>query len=137
RGIAGASMGGYGALYLAFHHPDLFSAAASQSGVASLLYDGPYPYKKNKAKLSKKPKKKVKDYGSPIGEHLSRMLGLDATNWRAHDPTSMVAGLDKSQKLVIYLDCGTEDEYKLQHGNAYLDELLTAAGVEHTLYLVP
>ena len=32
RAISGLSMGGYGALYLAIRHPDLFCAAGSMSG---------------------------------------------------------------------------------------------------------
>ena len=44
RGIAGLSMGGYGALFLAARHPDMFSAAVSHSGVVSPLYVGPHPY---------------------------------------------------------------------------------------------
>ncbi|HLL24000.1 MAG TPA: alpha/beta hydrolase family protein, partial [Kofleriaceae bacterium] len=48
RAIAGLSMGGFGALQLAMRHPDLFVAAASHSGVDSLLYGGPIPYEKGK-----------------------------------------------------------------------------------------
>ncbi len=36
RAIVGSSMGGYGALYLATRHPDLFGAAGSMSGVANM-----------------------------------------------------------------------------------------------------
>ena len=44
RAIAGLSMGGYGALALAAGYPDVFSAAASHSGVIAPLYDGPHPF---------------------------------------------------------------------------------------------
>ncbi len=44
RGIAGLSMGGYGAVAIALEHPDVFSAAASHSGVLSPLYAGPHPF---------------------------------------------------------------------------------------------
>src|SRR6185503_1468477 len=44
RGIGGLSMGGYGALSLALHYPDVFSAAASHSGVVSPMYVGPKPF---------------------------------------------------------------------------------------------
>lgn len=37
RGVAGLSMGGYGAMALALRHPDLFAAAASHSGVLAPL----------------------------------------------------------------------------------------------------
>ncbi|HEX5059243.1 MAG TPA: alpha/beta hydrolase-fold protein, partial [Kofleriaceae bacterium] len=44
RAIAGLSMGGFGALMLSMRHQDLFAAAASHSGVDSLIYMGPFPY---------------------------------------------------------------------------------------------
>src|SRR5215207_2344427 len=44
RAIAGLSMGGYGAVSLALAYPDVFSAAASHSGVLSPLFVGPHPY---------------------------------------------------------------------------------------------
>ena len=44
RATAGLSMGGFGAMQLALRHQDLFSAAASHSGMVSLLYDGPHPH---------------------------------------------------------------------------------------------
>lgn len=37
RGIAGLSMGGYGAVMLALRHPDLFCAAASHSGAMAFV----------------------------------------------------------------------------------------------------
>ena len=43
RGIAGLSMGGYGAISLALAYPDVFAAAASHSGVLSPLFDRPAP----------------------------------------------------------------------------------------------
>ncbi len=36
RGIAGLSMGGYGSLYLAFRHPDVFTFCGSLSGAVSI-----------------------------------------------------------------------------------------------------
>ena len=42
RGVAGLSMGGYGAVSLALGYPDVFSAAASHSGVLSPLLGIPH-----------------------------------------------------------------------------------------------
>ena len=42
RAIAGLSMGGYGAMALAFEYPGVFAAAASHSGVLAPLYMGPH-----------------------------------------------------------------------------------------------
>jgi S-formylglutathione hydrolase FrmB len=44
RGIAGLSMGGYGAVTLALSYPGVFAAAASHSGVVSPRLLGPHPY---------------------------------------------------------------------------------------------
>jgi S-formylglutathione hydrolase FrmB len=137
RAMAGVSMGGYGALYLAFKRPDLFGAAASHSGIVSLLYEGPYPYKKGKARLSRKPKKRIKDLGPDFGRHLGKAFGTDLKNWRSHDPTSMVTSIKKETPVLVYLDCGTEDEFQLQHANLYLSELLSAAGLVNELFLGP
>src|SRR5262245_54876263 len=44
RGIAGLSMGGFGAMSVGLRHPDEFAAAASHSGAIALLYRGPRPF---------------------------------------------------------------------------------------------
>src|SRR5438128_5176122 len=44
RGIAGLSMGGYGAVTIALEDPDVFSAGASHSGVLLPLFAGPTPF---------------------------------------------------------------------------------------------
>jgi pimeloyl-ACP methyl ester carboxylesterase len=44
RGVAGLSMGGYGAVTLALRYPDVFAAAVSHSGVLAPLFAGPRPY---------------------------------------------------------------------------------------------
>ena len=44
RVIAGLSAGGFGAIDIALHHPQLFGAAASWSGYFSPLHDGPFAH---------------------------------------------------------------------------------------------
>ncbi len=135
RAIGGLSMGGFGALMLAMRHPDLYSAVASHSGVASLLYRGPYPYVTGKAQIADDPKPWIKSAGN-FGVVFERAFGTDIANWRAHDPATLGAKLAPGQ-LAIYLDCGTEDEFRLDNGMQHLHDVLKQAGVAHTYHLVP
>ena len=135
RAIAGLSMGGFGALQLSMRHPELFAAAASHSGVDSLIYGGPFPYAAGKVEIIKD----VKRWGGPFVE-LNRwmrgMFGDDMKRWKAHDPTTLVESLEPGT-LALYLDCGTEDGFMLQHGAAWLHDLLLARKIDHVFYLGP
>lgn len=133
RGIAGLSMGGFGALSLAMRHQDLFAATASHSGVDALLYQGPDPYAAGKVVLGDDPKKAPKD---PFTQWIVGIFGPDIEKWRAHDPASLVEKLEPGA-LAIYLDCGTEDEFRLHNGAQYLHDLLLAKKIEHEWYLGP
>jgi S-formylglutathione hydrolase FrmB len=134
RAIAGLSMGGFGALQLAMRHPDLFAAAASHSGVVSLIYNGPNPYQKDKVELLKD----VKQWGGPdeIKRWVLGLLGTDIAHWREYDPTTLVDTL-KPGTLALYIDCGTEDFFTLQNHAAWLHDLLLAKKIDHAFYLGP
>jgi len=133
RAIAGLSMGGFGALQLAMRHPDLFAAAASHSGVDALLYQGPDPYVPGKAVVSDDISKAPQD---PFTRWLVGIFGKDIANWRAHDPAALVEKLQPGA-LALYLDCGTEDEFRLHNGAQYLHDLLLAKKIDHEWYLGP
>lgn len=135
RAIAGLSMGGFGALELSMRHPDLFAAAASHSGVAALLYEGPYPYEKGKVKLFTKVQK-APEAGGEILRWLNGIFGDKLENWRAHDPAALVAKLEPG-KPALYLDCGTEDIFKLDNGAAYVHDLLLDRKIDHAFYIGP
>ncbi|MDB4955889.1 MAG: hypothetical protein JWO36_3458 [Myxococcales bacterium] len=135
RGIAGLSMGGFGALVLAMRHPELFAAAASHSGIDALLYIGPHPYVANKVTLVTDPK----TWGTglaELGTWVQAIFGADLASWKAHDPASLVDTLEPG-KLALYLDCGTEDDFALQDGASYLHDLLLAKHYEHAFFLGP
>lgn len=135
RGLAGMSMGGYGALMLGMRHHDVWSAAASHSGVDSLLYAGPFPYAKGKAQLTDD----VAHWGAtvePIGGLVRGIFGSDLANWKAHDPSVLATSL-KPGDLALYLDVGTEDDFHLENQAQYLDEVLTAHGLAHAWYIGP
>lgn len=135
RGIAGLSMGGFGALMLSLRHPALFAAAASHSGVDALLYAGPIPYEAGKVVLETDPKRWGAGIG-PFGDWFRGIFGLDIANWRAHDPAALVGELAPG-RLALYLDCGTEDDFALHNGAQYVHDLLTARGIAHAWYLGP
>ena len=135
RAIAGFSMGGYGALVLAMRHPDLFAAVASHSGVDSLLYVGPHPYAAGKVQLLADPKDAARDAGM-IGDWLRGLFGPDLAAWKAVDPTTLVDKL-AAGKLAIYLDCGTEDDFRLNDSASYLHDLLLAKKIDHAFFLGP
>lgn len=135
RGIAGLSMGGFGALQLALRHQDLFAAAASHSGIDALLYAGPVPYAKGTVQLVKDPRGWGAHVGR-IGPWVRAIFGPALARWQAHDPASLATALAPG-KLALYLDCGTEDEFMLQHGAAYLHDVLADRGIEHTYFIGP
>jgi len=135
RGIAGLSMGGYGALMLSMRNPELYAAAASHSGVDALLYSGPFPYEKGKVTLINHPK----EWGAGIGDFgtwIRGLYGADISTWRTHDPAVLVDKLAPG-KLKLYLDCGTEDVFMLHNGMQYLHDLLLERKLEHDYYIGP
>ena len=135
RGIAGLSMGGYGALMLGLRHPDEFAAAASHSGVVALLYAGPHPYVAGQARLIDDPKGYGRAAGN-LGEWIASRFGTHIEDYRARDPATLVAKLEPGT-LALYLDCGTEDDFKLDDSASYVHDLLVARHIEHTFFLGP
>ena len=135
RGIAGLSMGGFGALSLGMRHPELFAAAASHSGVVALFYAGPHPYRAADVKLLGDVGRWGENVGA-IGTLVRGILGADPANWRAHDPATLAAQLPDG-KLALYLDCGTEDDFGLEDSAAYLHDVLQKAHVSHQFALLP
>ena len=135
RGIAGLSMGGFGALVLAMRHPELFAAAASHSGIDALLYVGPHPYARDQVVLLDDPAKWGGDM-EPFGGYVRGIFGPDLAAWRDHDPATLATRLAPGQ-LALYLDCGTEDLFALHDGAQYLHDVLTARKLTHDWYLGP
>lgn len=82
RVIAGASMGGYGAMEYAARHPAMFSAAASYSGALDPLGGSAIANPWSPAQ-----------WGDPIAQ-------VDV--WKAHDPTSNAAALKGTALYVAY-----------------------------------
>lgn len=121
RGITGVSMGGYGALHLAFHHPELFSSVSAQSA----------------ALVEKLPNVFV---NVPSSER-TRALGAfgnppDAAFWEKNSPIELARTANLAG-LKIYFDCGDQDDYGFEKGARALDKVLTARHIAHEFHIYP
>jgi S-formylglutathione hydrolase FrmB len=123
RGIGGISMGGYGALHIAFRHPQLFAAVGAHS--AALVEHWP-----NINALDSRQKAQLRVLGDAFG------TPFDAAFWNQNDPVT-IARTANLAGLKIYFDCGTEDEYGFDAGAATLDKVLTSRHISHEFHLYP
>ncbi|MRT93806.1 alpha/beta hydrolase family protein [Ancylomarina sp. 16SWW S1-10-2] len=106
RAIAGLSMGGHGAFYLAFKHQDIWGAAGSTSGGLDIR---PFPSRWD----------------------ISKRLGSYAENKEAWEKNSVInlVYLLNGNNLKLIFDCGTEDFF---HGaNKRMHEKLLERNIPH------
>jgi S-formylglutathione hydrolase FrmB len=123
RGIAGISMGGYGALHIAFGHPQLFATVGAHS--AALIEKMPNISEENSQQLSR-----LRVLGDAFGSP------FDPIFWNQNDPVTIARTANLSG-LKIYFDCGSEDDYGFDAGAEALDKLLSARHVPHEFHLYP
>lgn len=124
RGVAGISMGGYGALHLALVSPQTFGAVSANSPalIAKLPNINPTP-----------------------GETsiLARMLGsafgvpFDRAFWDRNNPFTIVRDGPRPVGLKMYFDCGTEDSYGFNMGAQAFHDLLVSRHIPHEFHLYP
>ena len=116
RGIAGLSMGGFGALALAAEYPGLWAAAASHSGAVELLAlavdtaAGTVTYAAHADTL--------RTMSPGLWPVLSAVFGTDARDWTARDPVGRIARMnvrEREQLPALYADVGTEDRLLLNN----------------------
>ncbi len=106
RGIAGLSMGGFGALALAVEYPDLWAAAASHSGALELLAQA-VDTAAGTVTYAAHP-----DTAGSIWAVLGAVFGPDTTDWWRRDPAGRLRRLDAEERQRVpplYVDVGTED----------------------------
>ncbi|MBK6315421.1 MAG: hypothetical protein IPF53_14280 [Blastocatellia bacterium] len=125
RVIQGISMGGFGALVIAFKHPEMFTAVAAHC--AAIFEELPKP-----------PAAATDRRGSYRYEIATKIFGNppDDAFFRANNPLGLIesrAGRIKGMK--IYFDVGEQDRYGFATGNRSFDEALTKAGVPHEFHL--
>jgi S-formylglutathione hydrolase FrmB len=122
RAIAGISMGGYGALHLAFRHPQLFSSVGAHSA----------------ALIEKLPVFLGSTPNSPRSRVLGEVFGSppDEAFWQRNSPLTLARTADL-QGLKIYFDCGDQDDYGFDAGAAALDKILNRRRIPHEYHLYP
>lgn len=120
RAISGISMGGYGALRLAFAHPELFSAVSAQS--AALISESP------------KQLDAAGQLGLPILRVLSPVFGkpINVAHWNANNPFLLAKKKAAAlRRMAIYFNCGQDDNYGFEKGAAELHQELLAERIKH------
>jgi S-formylglutathione hydrolase FrmB len=126
RGITGFSMGGYGAMRMAFAHPELFGSASAHSGA-----------------LMRAPPQGVSagaSSGNLAAQLLARVFGnpIDQKFWDLNSPYALARkNAAALMKMKIYFDCGTEDSYGFYRGAAELHETLDSLKIPHEFHLYP
>ncbi len=122
RAIAGISMGGYGALHLAFRHPQLFVSVSAHS--AALIeklpaFLGPVP-------------------NSPRSRVLGAVFGSppDQAFWEHNSPIALARTADLAG-LKIYFDCGDQDDFGFEAGASALDKILGYRHIPHEFHIYP
>src|SRR5208283_2952402 len=124
RAISGISMGGYGALHLAFRHPQLFSAVSAHS--AALIEKLPV-FLGGAAPQSGQPNR-ARIFGGVFGSP------PDPAYWNGESPITLARTANLAG-LKIYFDCGDQDDYGFDAGVAALDKVLTARHMAHEFHL--
>jgi len=122
RGISGTSMGGYGALRLAFRYPELFVSVSAHS-----------------AALIANASQKFFSATGPLFASLSRAFGSppDPAYWQEQSPFTLARNNRGLAGLKIYFDCGTEDDYGFDAGARALDQVLQSRRIPHQFHLYP
>jgi S-formylglutathione hydrolase FrmB len=125
RGITGVSMGGFGALRLAFKYPQQFEAVSAQ--MPALLADVPHDV------IAGGP-------GSPTGM-LGDVFGnpIDVTflqrnsvfYFAKNDPAAEL------KRMKIYFNVGNNDDYGFEQGAQKLHQLLDSRGVPNEFHIYP
>jgi S-formylglutathione hydrolase FrmB len=123
RGVAGVSMGGYGALHLAFRHPQLFSAVSAHSP----------------AIIDKLPAFTAPTSG---GSMRSRVLGAtfgsppDPAFWDHNSPLTLARSANLAG-VKVYFDCGDQDDFGFESGATALDKILASRHIPHEAHIYP
>ena len=155
RCVMGHSMGGYGALKLAFKHPDLYRAVVDHSGLvdhdvllqyyipAILAENGgspPYTYNPNTGTFTGAAFTMCgafsPDTAAPpyyVDFILDSLGNVDSTVydlWRPHDIPVLAAQLPQDT-IAIYFDCGMNDEYHCYPMHMALADSLSALGITY------
>jgi S-formylglutathione hydrolase FrmB len=131
RGIAGLSMGGFGALALAVEYPGVWAAAASHSGAVELLA------------LSVDTVSGAVTYAAEpdtVGASWARrrtVFGPDTADWWRRDPAGRIRRLDAEQRQrlpALYVDVGTADQFLVNNRALRADLIRLEVPLEYHEY---
>lgn len=123
--VTGSSMGGMGSLRIAFKHPDLFQAVASQEpGIEPALR---YDDITLRDRFWRSDSLVEEIYGKPV----------DKSYWADNNPAT-IASRDPERLvgLGIYIEVGDQDMFFLHQGTEFLHRVLFDAGIAHEYRLV-
>jgi S-formylglutathione hydrolase FrmB len=127
RAIQGISMGGFGALVLAFKHPEMFSSVTTHC--AALFAELP-----SASGTDQRSQFRARLVGNLFGDppdqaffHGNNPMDLADTN----------AATLKKSGLKIYFDVGDQDRYGFTQPNKDFDARLTKAGIAHEFHVFP
>ena len=130
RAVAGVSMGGYGAITLTLRYPEVFGAAASHSGILSLLL-------RDLSSSSPPPRyatssDELRSATGRLWPLLSRVFGYSIAGWLEGDPTHQVAALRRAGRPIppLFLDVGESDPFGDQTRAFHAE--LEALGIAHS-----
>ena len=123
RGIGGISMGGYGALRIAFKHAERFGAVSAHS--AALIERLPVAV----ANAPAPPRLRV--FGGVFG------TPPDPRFWERNNPFTLARTSASLRGLAIYFDCGSADDYGFAAGTEALHRLLESRRIPHEFHLYP
>ena len=126
RAIGGTSMGGFGALKIAFRHPELYSATAAHSPIVLPNDPSHLPEQtRNSERFQFFTQLMTPIFGNPV----------DSALWKANNPLDLARTANLGS-MRIYFDYGTADRYNqmlgLGEGLRMLHQVLTERGIPHT-----
>lgn len=121
--ISGVSMGGYGALHLAFRHPEVFSGVSTHS---------PAVIDQIPAFASPTPASGIR------GSVLEGAFGSppDPFFWDRNSPLTLARKANLAG-LKIYFDCGDQDDFGFEQGARLLDKALSKRNIPHEAHIYP
>ncbi len=120
RALAGLSMGGFGSLVLAMHHPELFGSCAAMSAAA-----------RSDDAFMAIPDERYNTVFAPVfSGSVNREDRLTAT-WKRNSPVTLAKSAPEGDLLKVrwYIDCGDDDS--LSPGNALLHIALLERKIPH------
>jgi S-formylglutathione hydrolase FrmB len=116
-------MGGFGALHLAFHHPELFGSVSAHS--AAVIEKAPAINVADSAESGR-----LRIFGTIFGSPPDRAF------WDRVSPLTLARTADLAH-LAIYFDCGAQDDYGFNAGADALHRAFEARHIGHEFHIYP